>query len=159
MKGTSRRIIRTVAIASLGVFILAGIGAGCSRSFHRPPDPEKMQKYVMWKLNDRLDDLDATDQQRKAIVAAANKVMADALKMKAAHKNESQKYEILDELERGDADAEKYHRIMDEKFDQLKGFAHRTLDTLLQAFMELDQNQRKELLEEAREHMAEHQSS
>lgn len=141
------------AIVVLGIGVAA---VGCGRSFRRHSDPEKVEKYVLWKVNDRLDDLDVDTTQRRVVLAATKSIIGDLRQMKEDHKDDTVKYEILSELERGQPDAEKYHRLLDEKLGLWKDFAHRSMDKALKAFMVLNKEQRKELIEEVREHIEDH---
>ena len=158
MKKRQKKAVKIFLLSLLGVFVISAMAVGCGRSFRGHHDPEKVRKYVLWKVNDRLDDIDATDYQRQAVVGATEKIMADMRSMKEKGESKSKKLQIISELERGVPKAEEYHRLLDEKIDSFRDFAHRTLDEALKAFMTLDNSQRKELLEDVREHVEEHHS-
>lgn len=159
MKMKSKKVLKIIAITLGSLMVLGASMAACSRSFHKHPDPEKIEKFVLWRVDDRLDDLDADKQQRKAVFSATKTIIADVKQMKASHKNDRHKQEILDELKKGEPDAQKYHQLVDERFEEFRAFVHRSLDTALNAFMVLNQEQRIELIEEVEEHIAEHHSS
>lgn len=147
-----------ISLGLLGVFALSALAVGCGRSMHRHGDPEKIRKYAMWKINDKLDDLDATDYQRKAVVGAAENIMADFMNLKEKGEGKSRKLQIISELERGQPNTAQYHLLIDKKLDGFRDFAHRAMDQAMKAFMTLDEDQRKELLEEVREHIEDHHS-
>lgn len=153
-----KKTVRIAVISLLAVFGVSAAVVGCGRSIHKNRDPEKIRKYIVWQVNDKLDDLEATESQRKAVVAATEKIFADFMAMKDKQDDKIQKVKIISELERGVPNSEKYHQLLDQRLDSLRDFAHRTLDTALKAFMTLDTEQRKDLMEEVREHMEEHHS-
>ena len=156
MESRRKKVLGFGIVFAVGVLGIGAAAVGCGRSFHRHPDPEKVEKYVLWKVNDRLDDLDVNNTQRQVVVAATKSIIGDLRQMKEEHKDDTLKYEILSELERGKPDAEKYHKLLDEKLQLWKDFAHRSMDKALKAFMVLNKEQRKELIEEAREHIEDH---
>ena len=159
MKEKSKKKTKVIAITLVSLTVLGVSMVACGRSLHRHSDPEKIEKFVMWKVNDRLDDLDVNEQQRKEIVSSTKTIIADLRQIKMRHEKDNSKGEILNELKKGEPDVQKYHRLLDEHLDNLRGFAHRSLDTALRAFMVLDTNQRSEVIEEVEEHIAEHHSS
>ena len=159
MKEKSKKRMKVAAIVLVSLVALGGSVVACGRSLHRHSNTEKVEKYVMWKINDHLDDLDANEQQRKEIVSATKNIIADMRQLKASHKKDAHRADILNELKKGEPDSEKYHRLLDGHLDKLRDFAHRSLDTALNAFMVLDANQRSEVIQEVEEHIAEHHSS
>ena len=75
-------IITTVSIAALavaGVAIAGGFGARGHRGWHgqhgKQMDPVKAKKYATFYLDDALDELDASDDQREQIQSAKDRMI------------------------------------------------------------------------------------
>jgi periplasmic protein CpxP/Spy len=143
------------------LLVVAGIAAGiaaiavaCSHGgMHGRMSPQRMKTVVEWKVNDVLDDIDATDAQRRQVVAAANKVLADFAQLHA--KAEASHQAILGELAESRPRAEVIDRVIDERTADFNAFLHRSVDTLLAAHAVLTPDQRRDLVAMAREHMQE----
>ena len=59
-----KKKIAIAASAVLAVVMLTGFrGGGWNR------DPERIKQMITWKLNDRLEDLDATEAQKASVNA------------------------------------------------------------------------------------------
>jgi hypothetical protein len=139
----------------IGLAATAGVVASCGgHSMHHSRDPEKIRKYVLWKVEDHLDDLDTTKQQQQQILQIAERVLADGLKL---HQDKDAHHAaILGELESGSPDSARLHGLLDAHVDQFRAFGHRTLDALLEAWDLLDANQQGELIEEFKDHIEDH---
>jgi hypothetical protein len=130
------------------VFLVASCGGGHGR-FHR--DPEKVRKFALWKVDDTLDDLDATESQKKQILAIADRVVRD---FQALHDDKDQDHEkILAELERGRPNSQIFHDMLDQRTEQFNQLGHKTIDRFLTAWNVLDRSQQAELIEEIRDHV------
>jgi Spy/CpxP family protein refolding chaperone len=148
---------RTALIAGSVITALALTAAvvtscGGHRSFKN--DPEKMRKFALWKVDDTLDDLDATESQKKQILGIADSVIRDWQKMKE-HKEQDHEV-LLAELEQRQPDATVFHDLLDRRSEQFNQLAHRTIDKALKAWQVLDRSQQAELLEEIRDHIDDH---
>ena len=139
----------------IGLAATAGVVASCGgHSMHHSKDPEKIRKFVLWKVDDHLDDLDATVQQKKQILKIAGRVLDDGMTLRKD--KDAHHATILGELESGSPDAPRLHGMLDDHIEQFRGFGHRTLDALLEAWNLLDENQQGELIEQFKEHIEDH---
>lgn len=139
----------------IGLAATAGVVASCGgHSMHHGKDPEKVRKFVMWKIDDHLDDLDATKQQKKQILQIADRVIQDGMTLRKD--KDAHHATILGELESGSPNSTRLHGMLDEHIDQFRGFGHRTLDALLEAWNLLDENQQGELIDEFKDHIEDH---
>jgi len=136
-----------VAALALG----GAVFASCSHGGPGKMSPERMKTVVTWKVNDVLDDIDATSAQRKAILDATYKVLADFQKLHI--QSEANHGKLLAELESSQPRAEVFHAMIDERGEAFRAFLHRSVDTMLGASSVLSRDQREQLVEKAREHM------
>ncbi|MFO8070786.1 MAG: hypothetical protein R6V85_02825 [Polyangia bacterium] len=120
------------------------------RLHHLERDPAKLESFVLWRINESLDDVDATDVQRRAILSRARLVIRDAVALHEEH--EADHDEIMAELESGRPDADWLHEMLDRRFEEVRAFAHRSLDRTLEAYGLLDETQRSILLEDFEDH-------
>jgi Spy/CpxP family protein refolding chaperone len=134
------------------VALVGACGRGGCHGGHR--DFDEVRKFASWRLDDLLDDLDATDAQRVKIQTAAKDVLDDIEGMKKQH--DSNKGQVFADFQAGREDPERLHALIDERFAEANGFAHRTLDRLLAAYNVLTPDQKQDVLDEWAEHMEDH---
>jgi Spy/CpxP family protein refolding chaperone len=130
-----------VALAAvLGVVALAG--SGCGRHEH-PRDPAQVAAFVNSHVNDVLDDLDATPDQRTKIHALTDRMLDEA---KAAHADQAQvRATFLAEWKAEKPDAAKLHALVDARADALRKLAHDAVDAGVEAHDVLTPAQREKL--------------
>lgn len=137
-----------IAIFALGV---SSVLAGC-RHRHRH-DPEKVRKVATWIVEDALDDLDATDEQRTAIHASKDRILAEGMKLHAESKKAHEA--IYQEWNQEEPDAERVHALIDERIEAFRVVAHEAADEALATHALLTPEQRALVAERMREHMDE----
>jgi protein CpxP len=124
-----------------GVFAVAGIAllAGChGRRGHG--DPSRM---VTGQVEDLLDDVKATDQQRTQILAIEQKLLAEG---KGFHDQlQTGHQELFAQLKADQPDSAKVHALIDTQIDALRAFAHQAADGVLQAESVLTPEQRAQI--------------
>jgi Spy/CpxP family protein refolding chaperone len=125
------------AIALLGT----GLAAGCHRGpggHHR--DPAKVAAFVTERVDDALDDVDATPAQRERILAIKDRLLAEGAKLHgdrgAVHA------ELLAEWKAETVDRAKLHARVDERIEALRAFAHAAVDGAADAHDALTPEQR-----------------
>lgn len=137
-----------------GLLATAFVVTSCGGHHGSKRDPDKMRKFAMWKVEDTLDDVDATESQKKQILAIADQIVRDFQRL---HDDKEKDHEaILTELERDRPDAQVFHDLLDQRTAEFNKLGHRTIDRALRAWQILDRNQRSELLEEIRDHIDDH---
>ena len=147
MQAKRWKVMGAVAAA---LVIGGAVAVSCSHGGPGKMSPERMKTMVTWKVNDVLDDVDATSAQRKVVLDQAYKVLADFGKLHAASESNHQK--LLSELESSQPRADVIHAMVDERTDAFRAFLHRSVDTLLAANAVLTREQREQLAAMAREH-------
>ena len=137
--GTAVALAAVLAVVALG-------GAGCGRHEH-PRDPAQVAAFVNARVDDVLDDLDATPDQRTQIHAIAQQLLASAQAVHADH--DQTKATILAEWKAEKPDAAKLHALVDARIDALRTVAHQAVDSGIQAHDVLTPAQREKLAKKA----------
>lgn len=141
-----KKKIAIAASAVLAVVLLSGFrGGGWSR------DPERIKQMITWKLDDKLEDLDATEAQKQAIHSVKDRLFEEGKTLATEHK--ATRVEVLSQLESDYPDAQKLHSIVDTRIDAVRAFAHKVVDAALEVHKVLTPEQRKTLSTEYRERM------
>jgi Spy/CpxP family protein refolding chaperone len=134
-----------VLLAVGGLLLAAGFGAGCHRGHHR--DPAKVAAFVTDRVEDALDDVDATAAQREKILAVKDRLLAEGAKLHgdrdALHR------ELLAAWKADQVDRARLHAIVDERIDALRAFAHQAVDGAADAHDALTAEQRAKLAKKA----------
>ncbi|MCP3142801.1 Spy/CpxP family protein refolding chaperone [Pyxidicoccus xibeiensis] len=135
--------------AVLAVVLLSGFAfRGGHHGFGR--DPERIKQMVTWKLNDKLEDLDASEAQTKSINAVKDRLFDEGVQL--MQEQRAARTEALTQLESANPDAQKLHSLVDARIDAFRAFAHKATDALLEVHRTLTPAQRNELFTEYREH-------
>lgn len=130
----------------LGAVALTGFAGGCA---HRGPprDPARMAAFVSARVDDLLDDVDATPDQRTKLHAIADRMLAEA---KAAHADHDQVHEtLLAEWKAEAPDRAKLHALVDARVDAMRKLAHDAVDAGVEAHDVLTPAQREKLARKA----------
>lgn len=143
-----KKKIAIAASAVLAVVLLSGFRGG-GWGWNR--DPERIKQVITWRLNDKLDDLQATDAQKQAVNGVKDRLFEEGKLM--AQEHEAVRQEILTQLESDYPDAQKLHGLVDNRIDAVRAFAHKVVDAALEVHKVLTPEQRKELATEYRERM------
>lgn len=113
-------------------------------------DPAKMARHVNAFVDDRLDDLDATDAQRQSIHAIANGLLTDLQAMRA--EREDTREQLLSFWESDNPDPAAVHAAVDARVEKLRVMAHKLADAGLAARSTLDPKQRAKVASVIHEH-------
>jgi periplasmic protein CpxP/Spy len=124
---------------------LTGFGpGGCGHWRHgHGRDPAAMAAFVENRVDDALDDVDATPAQREQIQSIVKGLVADAQKLREGHGADHG--ELL-ALWKSDApDAARLHALVDERAAELTAFAHRAADAAMELHATLTPEQRAQV--------------
>lgn len=141
---TTRRTKKMFVIAALSAFSLGAFSlsaAGCGGSHHREMSPERAKKMASWKLDDALDDVDATEGQRKAVEAAKDRLIDRAFELR--QDEEASREALRAELLSDAPDKALVHKLVDETADRWRAFAHEAADEALALNPAFDAKQRQ----------------
>ena len=151
-----RRLIGIAAIAGIAAVVSTGLVTACGGPHcgHRGADPARMESFALWHVNETLDELDATEAQRRVILDRTRAVVRDAI---ALHDSHDDGHEVVRaELATGAPEADRLHALLDDRLDEVRAFGHRTIDRALEAYETLDADQRDALLAELEDHFDSH---
>jgi protein CpxP len=158
---TNKQVILTAALAVGAILALAGFayGGGPDSGHHRPgfgfghhrPSPEKIQKFIAFKVNDTLDDLKATEAQRQEVNAVKDQLFEQAKSLFAGRQDLHEQFAAQWNSEQ--PDAKQVHALIDQRADELRAFAHSAADSMIKVHGVLTPEQRAQL---SKEFAAEH---
>ena len=103
-----KKKIAIAASAVLAFVLLSGFRGG-GWGWHR--DPERIKQMITWRLDDKLEDLQATDAQKQAVHGVADRLFEEGKLM--AQEHEGVRVEVLTQLESDYPDSQKLHSIVD----------------------------------------------
>jgi len=128
----------------LGVVALTG--SGCSHHGHGR-DPAQVAKFVNGRVDDLLDDVDATPDQRTKIHAIADRMLAEGQAMRGDHAKVHDT--ILAQWKAETPDKAQLHALVDARMDELRKLAHDAVDAGVEAHDVLTPVQREKLAKKA----------
>lgn len=143
-------MMKKLAIAGsavLAVLLLSGFAFRGGHGWGH--NPERIKQMVTWRLNDKLEDLDATDAQRQSINAVKDRLFDDGVQL--MEEQHAARDEAFTQLASDTPDAQKLHSLVDARIDAMRAFAHKMTDAALEVHGTLTPEQRKELATEFRE--------
>lgn len=143
-----KKKIAIAASAVLAFVLLSGFRGG-GWGWNR--DPERIKQMITWKLDDKLEDIDATASQKQSVQAVKDRLFEDGKRLAEDH--QATRQEFLTQLESDAPDAQKLHGLVDARIDAVRAFAHKVLDGALEVHHILSPAQRKQLATEYREKM------
>lgn len=135
-----------VLAAVLGVVALTGFAGGCGHHGH-PRDPAQAAKFVNARVDDLLDDVDATPDQRTKLHAIADRMLAEGQALRADHAQVHD--ELLAQWKAETPDKAKLHALVDARMDELRKLAHDAVDAGVEAHDVLTPAQREKLTKKA----------
>ena len=148
-----KKMKRTIVFALLVGAAVAICAVACGR--HGKHLSEKMMRELaLDHVDELMDDIDADDGQRARFEALAEEIVDEAIAMRQAHK--SHKQAVLDELQKGSPNRQALHAHVDDKFDRVEAFVHRSLDKILDAYETLDDDQKQIVADKLANHMENH---
>ena len=131
--------------------LVIGVGTAFAHGRHGK-NPERMRKFVDYRVNSTLDDIDATDAQRVQILGIVDGMVA---KVQAEHAKGERK-ELADAvakaIESNNPDTAAIDRLIDERAQRMTVLAHEAVAAAAKIHAQLSPEQRKELAEKVRSH-------
>ena len=137
-------------VAGVAAFVmLTGFGpaAGCGRAANPEERFARVQQMMTSRLNDQLDELKATPDQRAKILAIKDRVLQQAKSHfeQGAQQRQGDRQWVLDQLTSGNPDKSALYAKADAKADELKSMAHQVIDALVEVNAVLTPDQRAQL--------------
>jgi periplasmic protein CpxP/Spy len=138
-----------IGSAVLGVVLLSGFRGGHMGWGEK--NPERIKQMITWRLDDRLEDLKATDAQKRTIQGLKDSLIDEGQSLVKEQKNAGQ--ELLGQWDAAQPDSRAVHALVDARVDAWRGFAHKVADAFLEAHRVLSPAQRQQVSTDVREHM------
>lgn len=146
---TTKRVQLLLAIG--GLLALGGAAAGCHRGPGAHRDPEAVAAFVGARVEDALDDVDATPAQREKIRAVKDRLLAEGLRLRGDR--DALHAELLETWRADVVDRARLHAIVDQRIEALRAFAHAAADGAADAHDVLTPAQRAKLAKKAERRM------
>ncbi|AKJ06743.1 Spy/CpxP family protein refolding chaperone [Archangium gephyra] len=145
---TTKNKLMIAGSAVLAFVLLTGFRGG---HFGGPRDPERVKQMITWRLDDRLEDLKASEQQKQALHGLKDSLFEDGKRL--FEENKGARTQMLDQWESANPDSNAVHALVDARMDAFRAFAHKVADAALQAHRILSPEQRQQVTANVREHM------
>jgi Spy/CpxP family protein refolding chaperone len=126
------------ALVAATALALTAFGGGHFR--HGPREPAEVAAFVTDRVDDALDDLDATPAQRAQVNAVKERMLASAL----AHRETrlETREALLAEWKAEKPDAARLHALVDRRAAELTALAHQAVDAAVEVHDVLTPEQR-----------------
>jgi protein CpxP len=135
------------ALVAVGAVALTGFAGGCGAHRFGPRDPAEVAAFVSGRVDDLLDDIDATPEQRTRINAVKDRLLASATKLHGAR---AQAHDaVREEWAKDQPDAARLHALVDARAEEMKAFAHQAVDAGAEVHGILTPEQRAKLAKKA----------
>lgn len=148
MKKTIGIVAATLVVAG-GIVALTGFaggGFGCHRHGHGH-DPAEISAFVTNRVDDVLEDLDATPEQRTRINAVKERMLAAGLELRGTRGETHDT--LFGEWKAETPDAAKLHALVDARVDAMRAIAHQAVDAGVEVHGILTPEQREKLTRKA----------
>ena len=140
-----------LAMAVAGLLLAGGLVAGCHRDPGHHRDPARVAAFVTERVEDALDDLDATPAQREKILAVKDRLLAEGTKLRADR--EALHAELLAAWKAETVDRARLHAIVDQRIEALRALAHSAADGAADAHDVLTPEQRAKVAKKVERRM------
>ncbi|MCY1081222.1 Spy/CpxP family protein refolding chaperone [Archangium lansingense] len=150
---TTKNKLLVAGSAVLAFVLLTGFRGGHFGGGHfgGPRDPERVKQMISWRLDDRLEELNATEDQKQAIHGLKDSLFEDGKRL--FEENKGARTQMLDQWESANPDSRAVHSMVDARVDAFRAFAHKVADAALEAHRILTPEQRQQVTGHVREHM------
>jgi periplasmic protein CpxP/Spy len=147
------RKLKVGIVAGAVAVVLGGavVAWGASSGSH---GPERARQFVGWRVDDALDDINATDAQRAKAHALKDRLFDQGMKLRDS--KEEIRAALIQQLRSDRPDPAEVHALVDRMVDQVRGFAHQAADAAIEFHQELTPEQRAEVLRRAEQHHGRH---
>jgi Spy/CpxP family protein refolding chaperone len=128
----------------VGFVALTGFhGGGCGGHRGHGRDPARTAAFVTDRVDDLLDDVDATPDQRTRVHAVKDRMLASAQGLRAGHREVHDA--LVAEWKAEQPDAAKLHALVDARAEELRKLAHEAVDAGVEVHGILTPEQREKL--------------
>jgi len=136
---TWKKTLAGGAAGLAAIAVLAAFRGGCGGHSHGR-DPAEVAAFVTDRVDDGLDDLDATPEQRQRIHAVKDRLLAEGMKLRGT-RGETHR-EILAQWDSAQPDAARLHALVDARIEEVRAIAHQGVDAAVEVHGVLTPEQR-----------------
>ena len=145
--------VALAAVAAVATLTAFRGGCGWHGGHGHGRDPAAVAAFVTDRVDDALDDLDATPEQRQKIHAVKERMLAEAGKMKAT-RGEAHR-EVVAQWDAERPDAARLHALVDAKAEEMRALAHQAVDAGIEVHGVLTPEQRAKISKKMHRHAEE----
>jgi periplasmic protein CpxP/Spy len=146
---TAKMMVLGASLA--GAAGMGGLGAGAFRAhggFGGHRNPEMIHKFIQFAVNEKLDEIEATPEQRQKVREVSDRLLQEA---KALHQGKQDLHdEMLELLAQDEPDAARVKALVRGRMQEFSRFADDATDGLLELHRTFTAEQRAKLLADAR---------
>lgn len=124
-------------LMGLSVAVVGATGCGGGKR------AERLEKMVQWKVDDALDEVDATQAQRERVQAITKDAIAKAKPI--AEQGQVARAALVTQWKSTTPDASAVHQLVDTQLDAVRSFAHVMVDKALEVHQLLTPKQREQI--------------
>lgn len=135
-----KTILAALGGALVATTALALMAFGGGRFAHRMHDPAEVAAFVTDRVDDALDDLDATPAQRTQISAVKDRMLAAAMANRETRRESHDAF--LAEWKAEKPDAARLHALVDQRSAEMTALAHQAIDAGVEVHDALTPEQR-----------------
>jgi Spy/CpxP family protein refolding chaperone len=151
--------IVALAVSGAGALGLGGVWAAAAHGGfryggHGHRDGVMVHKFVDFVVNEKLDEIKATDEQRQKVREIKDRLMKDGHALRANHG--ALHADLVKLLEQDQVDAAQVKALVHQRTDALVRFADEAAEAAVELHGVFTPEQRKQLLADLREHLDRH---
>ena len=147
----TKMAVLALAVGGAGVVGAGTLHARAQGGFRGHGDRVMMHKFVDFVVNEKLDEIGATESQKQKVREIKDRLQKDA---KALHQDHAALHrELLGLLEQDNPDPARLKALVHERAEAVTRFADEAADAAIELHGVLTPEQRKKVLAMAREHM------
>jgi Spy/CpxP family protein refolding chaperone len=150
----AKMAVLALATSGAGIFSIGAWRAHAHGGFGGHRDHAMMRKFVDFAVNEKLDEIGATEAQKQKIREVKDRLMKDGRALRESHA--ALREGVLTLLAQENPDAAQLKALIRERTDAVSHFGDEVADALVDLHATLTPEQRQKLLAGAREHLAEH---
>ncbi len=153
MSITGKKAFRYGVPALLALVLIVGLATNCrGKFFDGFMTPERVHKMITWKVNDVLDELDATDFQRTRVHEIKDRLFNDGHKFHAAGIDDHKL--LLDQWRSETLDRDVIDDVVDRQFERKREMSKKVIEAATEIHEILTPAQREKIAVHIEEHMA-----
>ena len=144
-----KKSVGLIITSVVSFVLLTGFHGGCT-----PSSPEARARMInrmaSAKVDDMLDDLEATDAQRQRVHEIKDSLLKEGMPLMDSHRRA--RLELRSEWESETPNAGRVHAIIDDRIDGMRAFVHKIADGAIEIHQLLTPKQRAEISKQWKDH-------